>query len=87
VTHYLLDTNIIRNATKPLPSSTLLTWMAEQVDDDLFISTLTLPKSVADCLKSWGAKSARCWKPGSPVSQDHRPSLQAASSLSTSRQR
>jgi toxin FitB len=42
VTHYLLDTNIISNATKPAPSPTLLTWMAEQVDDDLFISALTV---------------------------------------------
>ena len=40
--HYLLDTNIISNATKPAPSLTLLAWMAEQVDDDLFISALTV---------------------------------------------
>jgi predicted nucleic acid-binding protein len=42
VTHYLLDTNIIRNATKPDPSPTLLAWMAEQADHDLFISALTI---------------------------------------------
>lgn len=42
MTHYLLDTNIISNATKPAPSPTLLAWMAEQVDDDLFISALTV---------------------------------------------
>ena len=39
---YLLDTNIIRNFTKPAPSPTLIAWMAEQSDDDLFISSLTV---------------------------------------------
>ena len=39
---YLLDTNILSNITKPEPSASLLTWMAEQVDDDLFIASLTL---------------------------------------------
>lgn len=42
MTRYLLDTNIISNITKPTPSDRLTAWMAEQVDDDLFISTLTL---------------------------------------------
>jgi predicted nucleic acid-binding protein len=42
VTHYLLDTNIISNVTKPKPSMALLAWLAEQADDDLFISALTV---------------------------------------------
>jgi hypothetical protein len=42
VTRYLLDTNIISNATKPNPSPTLLAWMAEQNDIDLFVSALTV---------------------------------------------
>jgi toxin FitB len=42
VTRYLLDTNIISNATKPNPSAALLAWMAEQTDADLFISVLTI---------------------------------------------
>jgi toxin FitB len=42
VTRYLLDTNIISNATEPNPSPTLLSWMAEQNDIDLFISALTV---------------------------------------------
>jgi predicted nucleic acid-binding protein len=42
VTHYLLDTNIISNVTKPAPSEALLTWMAEQADEDLFIASLTI---------------------------------------------
>lgn len=39
---YLLDTNIISNITKPVPSESLLGWMAEQVDDNLFVSSLTI---------------------------------------------
>lgn len=39
---YLLDTNIISNVTKPKPSETLLHWLADQLDTDLFISTLSL---------------------------------------------
>jgi predicted nucleic acid-binding protein len=42
VTRYLLDTNIISNVTKPIPSSALVDWMAAQVDGDLFISSLTI---------------------------------------------
>jgi predicted nucleic acid-binding protein len=42
VTRYLLDTNIISNITKPKPSGSLLEWMAEQDDEDLFISSLTI---------------------------------------------
>jgi hypothetical protein len=42
VTGYLLDTNIISDVTKPAPSPELLAWMADQADDDLFISALTV---------------------------------------------
>jgi toxin FitB len=42
VTRYLLDTNIISNVTKPTPSAALLRWMAEQPDNNLFISALTV---------------------------------------------
>jgi len=42
VSRYLLDTNIISNITKPAPSELLLAWMAEQADDDLFISSFTV---------------------------------------------
>ena len=38
----LLDTNIISNVTKPVPSAALVAWMAEQADVDLFISSLTV---------------------------------------------
>lgn len=39
---YLLDTNIISNFTKPAPSDSLIAWMAEQLDEDLFITSLTV---------------------------------------------
>lgn len=42
MTRYLLDTNIVSNATKPLPSQPLMEWMAEQTDDSLFISSFSL---------------------------------------------
>jgi predicted nucleic acid-binding protein len=42
VTRYLLDTNIISQATKPQPSQVLLEWLADQADNTLFISSLSL---------------------------------------------
>ena len=42
MTRYLLDTNIISNVTRSKPSTTLADWMANQLDDDLYISSLTL---------------------------------------------
>jgi toxin FitB len=42
VIRYLLDTNIISNVTKPVPSEALVAWMAERADEDVFISSLTI---------------------------------------------
>ncbi|WP_300301099.1 type II toxin-antitoxin system VapC family toxin [Ferrovibrio sp.] len=42
MSRYLLDTNIISNITKPVPSESLQAWMAEQADEDLFIASLTI---------------------------------------------
>jgi predicted nucleic acid-binding protein len=39
---YLLDTNIISDLVRPSPSESLMVWMAEQDDEDLFISSLTV---------------------------------------------
>ena len=39
---YLLDTNIISNITKPVPSASLVSWLARQADEDLFIASLTV---------------------------------------------
>jgi toxin FitB len=54
VSRYLLDTNIISNATRPEPSETLIAWMADQADADLFISALT----VAEILRGLREKPA-----------------------------
>ena len=59
MTRYLLDTNIISNVTKPNPSAALLAWMAEQTDNDLFISALTVGEIRRGLLeKSAGKKRA-----------------------------
>jgi len=42
VKRYLLDTNIISNITKPVPSESLMVWMAEQIDENLFVASLTV---------------------------------------------
>jgi predicted nucleic acid-binding protein len=42
VTRYLLDTSIISDIIKPAPSPSLLAWMAERSDADLFIASLTV---------------------------------------------
>lgn len=42
MSRHLLDTNIISQVTKPVPSSALVAWMAEQSDADLFLSSLTI---------------------------------------------
>ena len=51
MTRYLLDTNIVSNVTKAVPLESLLVWMAEQVDDDLFISSLTVAEIRRGILK------------------------------------
>ena len=42
MSRHLLDTNIISNITKPVPSAALVGWMAAQADEDLFISSMTV---------------------------------------------
>jgi len=59
VTRYLLDTNIISNATRPVPSQALLAWMAGQSDEDLFISTLTLAEIWRGVLEKPAGKKRR----------------------------
>lgn len=42
MTRYLLDTNILSNLVKPVPSASLIAWMADRPDTSLFISALTV---------------------------------------------
>jgi hypothetical protein len=55
MTRYLLDTNILSNITKPVPSESLVAWMAQQADENLFISTLTVATTMRRLSggKSW----------------------------------
>ena len=42
MSRYLLDTNILSNPTKPMPSAPLTSWLAEQPDEGLFIASMTV---------------------------------------------
>ena len=55
----LLDTNIISNVTKPVPSEALVGWMAEQADEDLFISSLTVAEIRRGILEKPAGKKRR----------------------------
>ena len=59
MTRYLLDTNIISNAIKPLPSKSLLEWMGGQRDESLFISSLSLAEIWRGILEKPAGKKRR----------------------------
>ena len=42
MTRYLLDTNIVSEASRPRPSAAVANWIQNQADSDLFVSTLTI---------------------------------------------
>lgn len=53
---YLLDTGIIYSAIKPSPQPSLVAWMTEQDDDDLFIASLTVAEIRRDILETPASK-------------------------------
>jgi toxin FitB len=53
---YLLDTNIVSNITKPAPSESLVAWMAEQADTDLFVASLTVAEIMRGILEKPAGK-------------------------------
>jgi predicted nucleic acid-binding protein len=59
VSRSLLDTNIIGNVTKPVPSEALVAWMSGQVDRDLFISSLTVAEILRGILEKPAGKKRR----------------------------
>lgn len=59
MSRFLLDTNIISNVTKPEPSAALVAWMAEQEDEDLFISSLTVAEIHRGVLEKPSGKKRR----------------------------
>jgi len=58
VSRSLLDTNIISEVTKPVPSEALVAWMAKQADD-LFISSLTVAEIRRGILEKPAGKKRR----------------------------
>lgn len=59
MTRYLLDTNIISDVTKAVPSPLLIEWMAAQMDEDLFISSLSLAEIRRGVLEKPTGKNRR----------------------------
>lgn len=59
MTRYLLDTNILSNATKATPSQPLIEWMANQPDESLFIASLTLAEIRRGILEKPAGKKRR----------------------------
>jgi predicted nucleic acid-binding protein len=59
VTRYLLDTNIVSEVVKPAPSPALVAWMAEQPDDMLHISALTIAEIHRSILEKPAGKRRR----------------------------
>ncbi len=53
---YLLDTNIISNFTKPSPPPSLIAWMSEQSDEDLFIASFTVAEILRGILEKPAGK-------------------------------
>jgi predicted nucleic acid-binding protein len=59
VSRNLLETNIISSITKPAPSESLVAWMAEQPDEDLFISAMTVAEIRRGILEKPAGKKRR----------------------------
>lgn len=55
----MLDTNIIGNVTKPVPSEALVAWMSERADEDLFICSLTVAEIRRGLLEKPAGKKRR----------------------------
>ncbi len=66
----LLDTNIISNTTMLLPLPSLLTWMSEQADEDLLISTLSIAEIRHGILQLHEGRKRRELSSGSRARQD-----------------
>ena len=53
---FLLDTNILSEIAKPSPSASLVAWMSEQNDEDLFIASLTVAEILRGVLEKPAGK-------------------------------
>jgi predicted nucleic acid-binding protein len=52
LTRYLLDTNVVSDTVKLRPSQQLESWFSDQLDETLFISTITLAEVRRGVLKA-----------------------------------
>jgi hypothetical protein len=59
VSRYLLDSNVISNATKPFPSQSLAAWMMGQFSDDLFVASMTVAEVWRGILEKPAGKKRR----------------------------
>ena len=59
MSRYLLDSNIISDAIKPFPSQSLRAWMVEQLDEDLFIASITVAEVWRGILEKTGGRKRR----------------------------
>lgn len=59
MTRYLLDTNVVSELIRPSPSPALIAWMAEQPDDVLHISALTVAEIRRGVLEKPAGKRRR----------------------------
>lgn len=50
MTRFLLDTNVVSDARKPLIGEPILNWLDQQLDEDLYISTFTIAEIVKGIL-------------------------------------
>jgi len=63
VSRSLLNTNLIGNVTKPVPSDAPVAWMAEQSDEDL-LSSLTVAGIRRGILEKLSGKKRGRWRVG-----------------------
>lgn len=59
MSHYLLDSNIISDVTKPFPSQPLVAWMTGHADEDLFIASITVAEVWRGILEKPAGKKRR----------------------------
>jgi predicted nucleic acid-binding protein len=59
VTKYLLDTNIVSDATKPQPAAAPVEWLACQADSDLFMATWTIAEIYRGILQKDAGRKRR----------------------------
>ena len=59
MSRFLLDTNILSNATKAIPSQPLVDWLENQADENLFICSLTVAEIRRGILEKSPGKKRR----------------------------